>query len=86
MATIETVITKQTEALNEAYAVAGQPSVAQQLADATAALATANANIATLNTKLTDAISLAQAAIAADTVDDAAETARFNALLAKLQS
>lgn len=68
MATIETVIAKQTEALNEAYAVAGLPSVAEQLAAEQA--------------KVANMMAAAQSAKAADAAADAADNASLDAIIA----
>jgi hypothetical protein len=72
MATIETVIAKQIEALDEAYTVAGQPTLSQQMAakDAQIAqlqssLAAVSADLATANAKLSAGLSAAQATVTA---------------------
>lgn len=84
---INTVIADITTALNDAYAVAGQPSVAQQLADAQTALATANANLATANgtvSTLQAQIATIKAKAATLNTADAAENAALADLVANL--
>ena len=78
MADINTVITKITDALNEAYAVAGLPSVAAQLTAAQAANATLTADLATRTQERDDrqtAINNMKAAAQADKAADAANAA-----------
>lgn len=82
---IQTVINLQIDALNAAYAEAGQPSLAQQLTDAQAALTSANTALTVANGKLANALSLVDQAIAADTVADQQEAARLQAAKAALQ-
>lgn len=81
MADINSVIVKQIAALDEAYTVAGQPTVAAQLASvatlesqlatANSALTAANAATAAATTKLTNTLAAVAALEAEDTVEDA---------------
>lgn len=84
---INTVIAAITTALNDAYSVAGQPSIAQQLTDAQTALATANANLATANgtiSTLQGQIATIKAKAATLNTADAAENAALADLVANL--
>lgn len=85
MASAQTVYAKSLDATNEAAALAGVPNLPQQITDLTAQVATLQGEKAALQTKLTSAMALVDAAIAADTVDDAAEAARLQAAKAALQ-
>lgn len=78
MATPQTVLGFVTDAYNDALELAGQPSQAQQIA-------ILQAEKAALQTKLTNALALVDAAIAADTVADQQEAQRLAAAKAALQ-
>jgi hypothetical protein len=84
MATPQSVLALTIEAANEAAALAGTPSLSQQVADLEAQLSAANTQNAALQTKLTNALALARDAIDKDTLADQQEAARLNALLAEL--
>lgn len=75
MADINSVITKIQAAMDEASAVAGTPTQAQQIADLTTQLATANADKASLQTKYDNYTSAVRAAAQADKDNDDAKEA-----------